>query len=50
MQAAVAQQAQAAGVGGDVAAQLAAALGAQVERHGEAALSEVCVQVLQHAA
>ena len=50
VQAAVAQQAQAARVGGHVAAQLAAALGAEVERHGEAARGEVGVELLEDAA
>ena len=50
VQAAVAQQAQPAGVGGDVAADLAAALGAEVERHGEAAGLEEGVEGLQDAA
>ena len=47
---AVAQEAQTAGVGGHVAADVAAALGAQVERHHERMRAQVLVKVLEDAA
>lgn len=43
----VAEEAQPAGVGGDVAAELAGALGAEVERYGEALLCESGVEGLR---
>jgi len=50
VQRAVTEEAQAARVGRDVAADLARALGAQVERHRVAALPHVVLQHLEHAA
>lgn len=50
MQVSIAQQPQPARVGADVAADVARALRAQVQRHDEAALPDVVVQSLQHAA
>lgn len=50
MQVSIAQQAEPARVGADVAADVARALRAQVQRHDEAALAHVVVEGLQHAA
>lgn len=50
MQGAVPEEAKTAGVCRDVAADLARALGAEIERHGESPLGEVGVQVFQDAA
>mmetsp|Transcript_2987 Transcript_2987/g.7236 ORF Transcript_2987/g.7236 Transcript_2987/m.7236 type:complete len:233 (-) Transcript_2987:452-1150(-) len=50
MQGAVTQQAKTPRVGGDVAADLTGALGAEVQRHPEPMLSELRIHLLEHAA
>lgn len=49
MQRPVPEQAKAARVGGDVAADLAGTFGSQVQRHGETSLGEVSIQGFQDA-